>query len=174
MSEHFKLNDSYQLKKKLKLESCLVDKAVFIDTCSVITPGVERFTKEYMWLAKESNVQFFLCTALINELRKRLEDENTKKGAIAGLKCLEHLHRHKFCKIIGGNQQEQFYDNQLQTFFEYYIPKNQLTLITQDNGLASEILKLNSRRPDRFKDVTVYELQEDGSLREWRLKKGVV
>lgn len=119
---------------------------LFADTCSFMFPCAEIFFLEKLKPAlMAANAKLIVTSKVVEELQKHAKSSNPEKKvkAKAGLSIID---RYTKLDILAykGEDGDPFADNVFQFVFSKFLTKHNLALITQDNALAADLIRLNS------------------------------
>lgn len=155
-------------KDSTQMVEALGDRFVLIDTCSVLRPSMLIFAGRFMVNSAFCKTKLILLEGLLEELNRKKNSKELGGIATQGLKLLEHMGKHGFCKIIKGFTDKGFFDRQVKSFLSYYASSNKIAIITEDSGLAYDSLMVNDNGIVTCEQVTVYRLGDDGALYAWK------
>lgn len=154
-------------KQSLKLMDFFTkDWKIFIDTCSLLSPGIDKFWVNIIPFLRKNSNKIFMPIKVIEELQKFERDINdiarAKKAHIA-LKNIKMLLdcNEEFIDIRKG-ENNNFADNVFLTVFTQHRIKNKLLLITQDKKLSRDILNLNESKSVKGKEVRTMKINKYG------------
>jgi len=154
---------------------------IFIDTCSLMDPVAEDFLLGFVVEQLEKNKNKIIVPfKVLKELQGLVKSNdpikkfNARKGYSIFLK-LEKLN----CAIKMGEKGDGYVDNLFQVIFTKFRTKYKLCLITQDVGLAYDILDLNKSRSAEFnkfgkrmiKDIKAIKINGKDSFEEFTTQK---
>jgi|TARA_B100000315_G_C14565297_1_gene582598 serine/threonine protein kinase len=154
---------------------------IFIDTCSLMNPDAEVFLLgSFMQYLEKSNNGIIVPVVVLNELKglaksnDPIKKYNARKGQSIFLK-LKNINR----AAERGEKNDGYVDNLFQVIFTKFRTKYKLCLITQDVGLALDILDLNKSRSAEFdkkgvrriKDIKVIKITKNGGFDEFSTQK---
>ncbi|WP_405750824.1 hypothetical protein [Anaerovibrio slackiae] len=142
---------------------------IFIDTCSLLCSStiVRRFFEENESLLLAHQQAIHIPLRVVQEIEKHAEN---KKNPVLQMQA-KNVYRLlvKFSKtgiieICGDSLHDNFADNAFLVGFTALRVNSNLLLITQDNGLAKDILALNNSRSVRGKNIEVLRFDKKGDL----------
>jgi|TARA_B100001971_G_scaffold175939_1_gene169778 rRNA-processing protein FCF1/tRNA A-37 threonylcarbamoyl transferase component Bud32 len=154
---------------------------IFIDTSSLMEPSAESFLLGTLIKQLEKNKNKIIVPfKVLKELQGLVKSNdpikkfNARKGYSIFLK-LEKLN----CAIKMGEKGDGYVDNLFQVIFTKFRTKYKLCLITQDVGLAFDILDLNKSRSAEFnksgkriiKDIKAIKINGKDSCEEFSTQK---
>lgn len=148
------------------LEHFVSSYKIFMDTCSLLSPYAEKFFVNLIPLLTKYNASIILPKRVIDELYKH--QANTQNPELA--KRARHALRNIQTMLndhqvnIRGEEGDNFADNVFQVVFAKFRISNNLLLITEDNGLAQDILALNNSQSVRGRTIAVKRLSKYGYL----------
>ena len=145
---------------------------IFIDTCSILDEGVNKFWINIIPLLQEYQNRIIIPHRVFEELNKHATN-TTKvklaKDAVKSLRFLEQLNKNKLIEIR-GEKTDNFVDNVFQVVFTKFRMKYKLLLITQDKNLTKDILSLNSGKAVRANTVHVRKINRYGFLSVYKFE----
>ncbi len=142
-----------------------------------MNPYAEAFLLgSFVQYLENNNNGIIVPVKVLNELKGLVKNNDpiTKYNARKGFSIFLKLENMK-CAIKRGGKNDGYVDNLFQVIFTKFRTKYKLCLITQDVGLALDILDLNKSRSAEFdkngirriKDIKVIKITEAGSFREF-------
>ena len=138
---------------------------VFIDTCSMLEESFPLFVEHVIPLLEKHNNRIIVPLTVNKELIHHLENPNKpelRAPAIRALKILDR-YRNTYFRIL-GDESDSFPDN---LFLHLYIQFRQnfrMLFITQDKGLAVDILNNNDSNSVRANAAVVKRITPQGYL----------
>ncbi len=149
---------------------------VFIDTSSLM----EDASGTFMWrlaatLREKSIPPLIVAKSVVDELNRLEadEDECTSCKARNAKSVVSGLLNEEDAQVVGDKDDGSFADNLFQTVFTRFRLKYRLILITQDRGLAKDILSLNgSASVDGICGIDAFRLRDSGTPMGWKLNPG--
>ena len=138
---------------------------IFIDTCAMLEESFPLFVEHVIPLLEKHNNRIIVPLAVNKELIHHLENPNRPELRAPAIRALSILDRYKdtFFRIL-GNETDSFPDN---LFLHLYIQFRQnfrMLFITQDKGLAVDILNNNDCNSVRAKAAVVKRITPQGYL----------
>ena len=121
---------------------------IFMDTCSLMYINAEKFWEHIVPLLHQYSVKIIIPLKCIEELKKHQSDNgDVQKAASAqnALKVVNQLIKAGYIDVRGETS-DNFADNVFNVVFTKFRMQYNLLLITQDNDLADDILKLNDSK----------------------------
>lgn len=121
------------------------DTRVFIDTCSLMHPQAEAFIRQHLApILKQHGLRLLVLGPVGEELNRLAGDADPKRAAQAqqGRGLVRRLVKEGLAELR-GKEGMGFADNVFQQTFTQHRLQHRLVLITQDRGLATDILLLN-------------------------------
>ena len=117
---------------------------IFVDTCAFMNSNAESFFKQLTPKLYENKL--LVHESVINQLQwlQKDDDLETRKSASKGEKLFIRLYKKGLAKNFKTAKNDRYTDNNFVFIFNQYRIQYKLCLITLDNGLSTEILKLNS------------------------------
>lgn len=143
----------------------------FIDTCSLLSPGYPKIENDLFRCLHEAGEKLIVPMSVINELNKLSirGDNDLVKNAKYALTSLATWQQRNLVIIRGEETDNKLADNVFLVQFTRFRDKYNLTLITQDRGLATDILNLNKLASQSSKHrIAVFFITDSGELRESR------
>ncbi len=153
---------------------------IFIDTCSLLQGSVSiKFFENIIPILKQKNAKLFLPGKCFFEIEKKMK---SKKDAELSKKAKEIYEKIKEYSSKGfidikydkSEGEGSFADNTFLSVFTMFRDRHNLLLITQDNDLAKDILKLNdSKSVKTNKKIAVKRINKYGFLSpfDWQFEK---
>lgn len=157
------LND-YRLHQ---IENYAKFKLIMIDTCSWMNYRVDQFLEIINPLLIANRHQFIVHHCVRNELSWLAADQrNPERQAVASqaLQRIEQLDQQKLVQWIGDLDCRTIPDAIFLTLFSQLRLQNQLLLITQDQQLARDVLRLNQVQSAKGYPVMVKRITGYGGL----------
>lgn len=148
------------------LEHFVSSYKIFVDTCSLLSPYAETFFGNLIPLLTKYNASIILPKRVIDELYKHqanTQNPELARSARHALRNIQTMLNNRQVDIR-GEESDNFADNVFQVVFTKFRINNNLLLITEDNGLAQDILALNSSQSVRGKTIAVKRLSKYGYL----------
>jgi rRNA-processing protein FCF1 len=147
------------------LENIVQEYKIFIDTCSLCNNGFEDFSKKFFPVLKKHKKQLIVPYRVAEELIKltKKPDKDLKLLATESYRKLAYYQKEGLI-IIQGEKNDNFADNVFQVQFTKFRMQHKLVLITQDKGLATDILNLNNSNSVNGRDVKVFRINAKGFL----------
>lgn len=141
---------------------------IFIDTCSFMNFNITSFIEQVIPTLQQEGKKIILTYRCYGELidKSRNGNEGAVRGAKRGLEVIQRLQEKQLLDIFGSSS-DQFADNVFQTVFTQKRLLYSMLLITQDKGLAHDILLLNESKSSRGKKVMAKQLIQGGLLGDY-------
>lgn len=139
---------------------------VFIDTCSLLESSFFQIESILFKKLKKANQKLIVPKKVVDELNKHSASTDASL-ARAAKRALKHLAVQQQNNLISikGDPTDNFADNVFLTQFTRHRLKYNLTLITQDNGLAWDIMNLNTLKSQRTShSIRVFRISKQGTL----------
>lgn len=156
-----------------KLEEAVKDYRIFIDTCSLLNEGSDKFFMNIVPILYRHNKHIVIAKRVAQELIKYSQHPELgraqgkpqlHKRATEVLKRLSELKKNGLVQIFGDDS-DNFADNVFQTVFTQKRLEYNLMLITQDRDLSQDILNLSQSRAVRTsKKIKVMRLSKNGIM----------
>ena len=160
------------------LESFVKDYKIFIDTSSLLEESAENFFQNIVPILEREQKALILPMSVYKELKNLANDADYCKQkypnnpelnirAIQACKNIIRLSKKNFIGIFADPDDGDFADNVFLHVFTKKRMQYNLLLITQDRGLASEIINLgkDNAAVKGIKKISVQRLDKDGSLK---------
>lgn len=143
---------------------------LFIDTSTWMTPQARGFLEEkLMSVFLGSGRQVILPQRIVQEVNKMMKHEDREKRHKAkDAGNLLRLYLGQGIASVYGNKNDPFADQTFLYVFQQFRVKYNLALITQDRGLAHDILNLNQQQAVQGKRIYAFRVNESGNLDEWK------
>lgn len=158
----------WRVEKAVKiLNECVDNYMIFIDTCSFMHPASDEFWKHMIPILTERNKPVIVAFEVLKELKKHsfdLKDIEKANSARSALKMLDKLMKSNIAEIRGEPYDDDLADSLYQVIFTKFRTQYNLLLITQDRGLARDILKLNNTGSVESKEISVKRINNYGYL----------
>ncbi|MCH3960188.1 MAG: zinc-ribbon domain containing protein [Selenomonas sp.] len=160
------------------LENYVKDWKIFLDTCSCLHFAADKFWMNIIPLLQQYQKKIIIPLRCIEELQKHAGNQEKKElseSSLKALKIMQQLIKAGYVDVRGEDR-DDFADEVFQEAFLRFRRKYKLLLITQDNGLAKDILKLNESESVRGYSVHVKRLNKYGFLScfAWAIGNGKV
>jgi len=147
---------------------------IFIDTCTLMHAGAEKFfysnLKPILIFYQQKAI---VPKKVIDEIeRLRIKsDISCKVKAEKGIRILKNYLDNQLL-VIRGERNDPFADNLFQYVFTKFRTKYNLTLLTQDRNLAQDILGLKiAKSIQSNKSIKVFFLKANGDLLDWEKRQ---
>lgn len=150
------------------LEQLVKECEIYIDTCSIMEPQFEKFAMLVDPFLKKYNKRIVVLDVCLDELKKHSSntgDIEKYNAACKGVLILKRLDKEKLIKIQYTGE-ETFADPEFLALFTKKKIKTPIFFITQDQGLASDIVDLNDLESVKGYDISVCSIDMKGKL-EW-------
>ena len=123
---------------------------IFVDTCAFMNSNAESFFKQLTPKLYENKL--LVHESVINQLQRLQKDDDleTRKSASKGEKLFIRLYKKGIAKNFKTAKNDRITDNNFVFIFNQYRVQFKLCLITLDNGLSTEIIKLNRSESSEF------------------------
>lgn len=151
---------------KNMLEHFVSSYKIFMDTSSLLSPYADKFFGNLIPLLTKYNTSIVIPKRVIDELYKHQANSSNAvlaKKAYRALRIIQTLLQNRQVDVR-GEENDNFADNVFQVVFTKFRINNKLLLITEDNGLAQDILALNNNQSVKGKPVSVKRLSKYGYL----------
>jgi serine/threonine protein kinase len=169
-------------RSKQFMETAVKDFKVFIDTCSLLHVGADRFWINIVPVLEREKKSVIVPYRVYEELEKFAGNQalclkknpNDPKFNLKAKKSLENVVKLQKAKLVEifGDSTDNFADNVFLTVFTQFRMKYNLMLITQDGNLARDITNIDkSKSVTKCKKISVAQIDTDGVLRAFEFKK---
>jgi len=159
-------NEDREAAAKNMLEHFVSSYKIFMDTSSLLSPYADKFFANLVPLLTKYNANIVIPKRVIDELYKHqanTTNPDLAKKAYRALKNIQTLLQNRQVDVR-GEESDNFADNVFQVVFTKFRINNKLLLITEDNGLAQDIMALNNNQSVRGKSVSAKRLSKYGYL----------
>ena len=159
------------------LRDCVSDYKIFMDTSSLLQESADKFFQNIVPILEREGKSIIvpLCVCLEIEKfakdpvycrRKYSNNPSLNVQAIRVLKTLERMHNAQRVSVLGDSDDGNFADNVFIRVFTGKRLEYDMLLITQDRGLASEILRLgkDNQAVRGVKKIRVQQIDKNGFL----------
>ena len=154
------------------IEKSVKEFKIFIDTCSLLAPGADKFWGSIVPILQRENKSIIIPYRVYQELEKKEKDAvrgatkdiGLQQRAVNAKKSVVRLQKAGLIQIF-GDPNDNFADNVFQTVFTQYRMKYNLMLITQDKNLASDIFNISKSKSVNTKNrILVERINPNGTL----------
>lgn len=161
-----KTNQYLDQQSMNELENYVKNYKIFMDTCSILHPPVDKFWQHIIPLLELHKTYIIIPTRCIQELIKFTKEVDGKNKSLVdraknSLDIIDKLKKEKLIKIK-GEETDNFADNVFQVVFTKFRLKYNLLLITQDKNLSLDILNLNKVKSSQGKKIDVKKINKYG------------
>lgn len=157
----------------MKVKDIIVNYRLFVDTCSLMHEKAEDFFYKLAPILIDLRKQVIIPHKVAIEI-ERLQNSpkpDTKKAAKSSATILKHYLEHSLVDIR-GEKNDPFADNVFHYVFSKFRTQHDLALLTQDKGLAMDILSLKtSQAIQTSKKLLVIKIGKRGDVLMWRNMK---
>lgn len=162
-------NQGKQDQAKKNMEEYCKDWKIFIDTCSLLHSSSDDFWMNIIPLLHAYNNKIFIPLRCIEEIEKHSKSKKNIELSTKAKSCIKQINQLKEAGYIEirGEKTDNFADNVFQVVFTKFRMNYKLLLITQDNNLAKDILKLNNSQSVKANEVKVNQINKYGFLSEF-------
>ena len=162
-------------KPLLFLNNIVKNYKIFIDTCSILDDNSEKFWKNITPILQKENKHIIIPRVVIEEIQKFAKNYElcAKKGdpslhdrSRKVLKQINDLKTKGFIQIYGDPDDKKIADQVFRVVFTRFQMDYNMILITQDKGLANDILKIDdSKSIEKTKHrISVRKINRQGYL----------
>ena len=169
-------------QSKSELDHIIQNYLIFVDSSSLMKLSAHSFfNKKLVPKIKKHNANknehekqgIYIIRRVIDELERFINEDSWKKdltskeisdkqyAAKAGKSLVSKLEQEKIA-YLGNERKGGHADNDFLVFFTEFTPKNNLCLITQDTGLALDVLDLGNRRSSHSKNIKALRINKIG------------
>ncbi|WP_077619726.1 protein kinase domain-containing protein [Bacillus sinesaloumensis] len=157
----------------MNIQDIVKDYKLFVDTSTWMTPHASGFMeKKLTTVLQASSKQIIVPLRIIQEVNKMMDHDDREKrhrGKAAG-KLLQTYLNQGLASVF-GDKSDPFADQTFLYVFQQFRVKYNLALITQDRGLAHDILNLNNQQAVQGKRIYAFRVNEAGNLEEWNFER---
>ena len=154
----------------IDLECLAREFKVFVDTCSFMHPEAPGFFyKQLAPILLRYEQRLIISQKVKIEIEKlqKSKEQETADSARCAAEIMRYYSEHKLIDVR-GERGDPFADNVFYYVFSKFRTRYDLALLTQDKGLAMDILTLRSSQAVRSsKKLLVLRLDRKGKLSEW-------
>ncbi|WP_052352857.1 hypothetical protein [Neobacillus dielmonensis] len=153
----------------MELTELVKNYKVFIDTSTWMFPNSENFlTYQLPPILLETKEHIKVPVRIVEEVNRLMKSEDKEKRHKAK-KAGNHLRSYFSYNIARayGTSNDPFADQTFLYVFQQFRVKHNLALITQDRGLAHDILNLNNQRAVQGKRIYAFRINNAGKLEQW-------
>lgn len=144
-----------------RLVECCV---VLIDTCSLLHPQFPELMSHLIPLLLENSKTLIIPSGVVAELQSLGKRKTDLREQIRILiKQLAALKKEGLVSVFGESG-ETFGDKQLLTIATRFLTSTELLVVTQDNALSNDLIRLNQLDSVRGKRITVCRINRYGYL----------
>lgn len=144
-----------------RLVECCV---VLIDTCSLLHPQFPELMSHLIPLLLENGKTLIIPSGVVAELQSLGKRKTDLREQIRILfKQLAALKKEGLVSVFGESG-ETFGDKQLLTTATRFLTSTELLVVTQDNALSNDLIRLNQLDSVRGKQITVCRINRYGYL----------
>lgn len=137
---------------------------IFIDTCSLMSNSYGLLHNKLKHYLKNNNLKLSIVSSIFNELEKLKSKSNSSSGrAEHALNILTDYKKNNLL-YIWNTYNKKFADPGLMGAVIEQRIKHEIIVITQDNKLSRDIIKINSLESQRGKVVSVFYISKNGDL----------
>ncbi|WP_308526909.1 zinc-ribbon domain containing protein [uncultured Oscillibacter sp.] len=153
-----------QRRSQEKLERLTEQYTLLIDTCSLLHPQFPLLIEHLEPLLRGKGKALIVPSGMVAELRNLLLKKPELAERIrALLPLMVQLRQQGLLRVFGG-QNEDFGDQQMLTVVTRFMTAAPLLVITQDNDLSADLLRLNQLGSVRGQKVAVSRINRYGYL----------
>ena len=163
------INQEKQEQAKKIMEEYCRNWKIFIDTCSLLHFSSDEFWMNIIPMLHAYKKKVIIPLRSVEELEKHSKNTENVKLAKKSQLCIKQINQLVEAGYVDirGEKTDNFADNVFQVVFTKFRMNYNLLLITQDNDLAKDILRLNENRSVKAKEVKVNRINKYGFLSEF-------
>ena len=162
--------DEYRMRNKTTSDNYLEqfvneDTRIFIDTCSMLEDAFPVFVEHIIPLLEKHNKRIIVPLAVNKELVHHLANPAKPELREPAMRALSILRKYKstYFRILGDDK-DSFPDNLFLNLFIQFRQKYKMLFITQDKGLAADLLNNNNSNSVHAKAAIVKRITPQGNL----------
>ena len=148
------------------------DVRIFIDTCSLLDAGFPLFMEHAIPLLEKYQKRIIVPQVVIGEMTKHLKNADKPERAASAERALTYIYKgweKKKWFIILREESDTFPDNLFQTLYAQNRMKLHMLFITQDKGLAADLLNSSNSHSVKAHRALVKRITPAGYLNNLRL-----
>lgn len=146
------------------------DRITLIDTCSLLEhPGTELFLKNELKGLLSSGEKVIVPLVVVRELERisaRSGNPELSRRAVKAIQAVAALREAGLVGIYGDKDDGTFADNVFQKVITMLGMRYQITVVTQENDLAQDILAMGHMSSVRRKRISVRKITPQGKIAE--------
>ena len=151
-----------------KLEDYVKDYKIFVDTSSIMYDEIGAFLVRLTDLLVKNKRLIIVTQSVVREIEKhansRTANDKLIELARKRIGLLQDLLDNDLLYVLQTGGAQSHADNEIQAMLTNYRTKYKILLITQDNNLAKDVLKLNENESTRANKIVVKRIAPDGRL----------
>ncbi|WP_456279015.1 protein kinase domain-containing protein [Bacillus sp. AK128] len=157
----------------MNIQDIIKNYKLFIDTSTWMTPHANEFLENKLTsILLASSKQVILPQRIVQEVNKMMKNEDREKRHKAKAAAnLLRIYLNQGVAAVFGDPSDPFADQTFLYVFQQFRVKYNLALITQDRGLAHDILNLNNQHAVQGKRIYAFRINESGNIEEWNLDR---
>jgi len=145
---------------------------IFIDTATLMEESFINYFNDIEPELKARGTGLIVIDRVITELKGLSNGSETRNKAKAGLELIKYGEVKGVIAKMQGSDSAGKADGVFQAIFTRFRDRNNLCLLTQDQDLAKDILKLNvSKSVHDIKTIRVYKMNRLGDMEQVTLKE---
>ena len=151
-----------QMMNKLVREKC-----IFVDPSSLMVPTAKEAFERMIPILREAGKKIYIQGAAANALLRDAVDpwdEEKRASAVQSVEILETLNKEGLLGAGGTKDDEKFADYGLSITCSQFRVKYPLLVLTQNEQLACEILKLNNQRSTKGLPIVTKKINKYGYI----------
>lgn len=153
-----------RLRAQSKLEQTVQRYTLLIDTCTLLHEQFPLLMERMTPLLRQSGKALIIPSSVIGELKNLAAKKPDLTERIQALLPLLVRMKDQGLLRIFGSSSEDFGDKQVLTAVTRFMTTTPLQVITQDNGLSADLLRLNQLNSVHGKQVAVSRINRYGYL----------
>lgn len=149
------------------LDKLVREKYIFIDPSSLMVPTAKEAFERMTPILREAEKKIFITEAAVDALMRDANDsgnEEKNASAIQGVEILQALNQERLLSVRRMPDAEKFADYGLSVMCNKFRVDFPLLVITQNEQLAREILKLNNQRSVSGPSIVTKKINKYGYI----------
>lgn len=151
-----------------KLEEYVKECKIFVDTSSIMYEESGAFWVRLLDSLIKNKRLIIVTQSVAREIEKHANsqtaDDKRVKLAQKRIEFLQTLYDNDLLYVLQTDGAQSHADNEIQAVLTNYRIRYKILLITQDNNLAKDVLKLNENESTRANEIVVKRISPDGRL----------
>lgn len=147
-----------------RLEQSLEDHTVLLDTCTLLHYQFSTWMERALPVLRRTGQALIVPSSVVQELQHLQTKKPELSDAIrTASRWLQKLQQEGLLKVY-GSEADGFGDQQLLSVATRFLTRNRLLVVTQDGGLAADLLRLNQLHSVQGKRLLVFRINRYGYL----------